>query len=96
MRTGLRDVPDAHAISRIAPAELQSCDLSAGRALALLRCAREVASGRVDLHAAEHERGWERLRRIAGVGSWTIEMTRMPFASAIVRRAVPRIIATTP
>jgi 3-methyladenine DNA glycosylase/8-oxoguanine DNA glycosylase len=74
MRTGLRDVPDAAALSGVAPAELQSCDLSAGRALALIRCAREVASGRVDLHAPDHERGWERLRRIPGIGSWTVEM----------------------
>ena len=73
-RTGLRDAPDAHALGRVAPAELQSCDLSAGRALALIRCAGEVASGRVDLHAPDHERGWERLRRIPGVGSWTLEV----------------------
>jgi 3-methyladenine DNA glycosylase/8-oxoguanine DNA glycosylase len=74
VRTGLRDVPDADALSRVAPAELQSCDLSAGRALALIRCAREVAAGRVDLRAPDHERGWQRLRAIPGVGSWTIEM----------------------
>jgi len=73
-RTGLRDAPDARTLSGVAPAELQSCDLSAGRAIALIRCAREVASGRVDLHAADHERGWERLRRIPGVGSWTLEV----------------------
>src|SRR5213592_1537092 len=76
VRTGLRDVPDAHALSRVAPAELQSCDLSAGRALALIRCAREVSSGRVDLHAPDHERGWRRLRTIPGVGAWTIETLR--------------------
>ena len=74
VRTGLRDVPDAYALSRVAPAELQSCDLSAGRALALIRCAREVSSGRVDLRAPDHERGWRRLRSIPGVGAWTIEM----------------------
>jgi 3-methyladenine DNA glycosylase/8-oxoguanine DNA glycosylase len=74
VRTGLRDVPDALQISGVAPAELQSCDLSAGRAIALIRCAREVATGRVDLHASDHERGWKRLRRIPGIGSWTIEM----------------------
>jgi DNA-3-methyladenine glycosylase II len=73
-RTGLRDVPDARTLSGVAPAELQSCDLSAGRALTLIRCAREVAAGRVDLHAPDHERGWERLRRIPGVGSWTLEL----------------------
>jgi len=73
-RTGLRDVPDASTLSGVAPAELQSCDLSAGRALTLIRCAREVTAGRVDLRAPDHERGWERLRRIPGVGSWTIEL----------------------
>ena len=74
LRTGLRDAPGARVLSGVAPAELQSCDLGAGRALALIRCAREVASGRVDLHAADHERGWQRLRRIPGVGSWTLEV----------------------
>ena len=73
-RTGLRDAPDALTLSGVAPAELQSCDLSAGRALALIRCAREVAAGRVDLHAPDHERGWQRLRRIPGIGSWTLEI----------------------
>ncbi|MCW3011087.1 MAG: DNA-3-methyladenine glycosylase 2 family protein [Solirubrobacterales bacterium] len=72
--TGLRDVPDAARVAGIAPAELESCDLGAGRALALRRAAREVASGRVDLHAGDHERGWARLRAIPGIGSWTIEV----------------------
>ena len=39
-----------------------------------MRAAGEVARGRVDLHDADHERGWQRLRRIPGIGSWTIEM----------------------
>src|SRR4051795_2213892 len=72
-RSGLRDAPGALTLSGVAPAELQSCDLGAGRALALIRCAREVSTGRVDLHAPDHERGWQRLRRIPGVGAWTIE-----------------------
>jgi 3-methyladenine DNA glycosylase/8-oxoguanine DNA glycosylase len=33
-----------------------------------------VAAGRVDLDAPDHERGWRRLRRIRGVGSWTLQM----------------------
>ena len=53
---------------------LRSLDLSAGRALALVRAAREVAGGRVDLHDPDHERGWRRLRAIRGIGSWTIQM----------------------
>jgi 3-methyladenine DNA glycosylase/8-oxoguanine DNA glycosylase len=36
--------------------------------------AREVARGRVDLHGADHERGWRRLRAIPGIGPWTVEM----------------------
>jgi len=36
--------------------------------------AREVAGGRVDLRAPDHERGWRRLRAIPGIGSWTQEI----------------------
>ncbi len=72
--TGLRDVPDAERVAGIAPAELEACDLSAGRALALRRAAREVAAGRIDLLAADHERGWARLRAIRGIGSWTCDV----------------------
>jgi len=49
-------------------------DLSAGRAIALRRAAREVAAGRADLGDPDHERAWRRLRAIPGIGSWTIEM----------------------
>ncbi len=38
------------------------------------RAAKEVASGRADLTAPDHERAWRRLRAIPGIGSWTIEM----------------------
>jgi 3-methyladenine DNA glycosylase/8-oxoguanine DNA glycosylase len=72
-RTGLRDSPDAAAVAVQAPAVLESMDLSAGRAFALLAAAREVASGRVDLFDPDHERGWRRLRAIRGIGSWTIQ-----------------------
>jgi 3-methyladenine DNA glycosylase/8-oxoguanine DNA glycosylase len=72
--TGLRDTPSAAAIATLAPAELAACDLSAGRAAAMVRCAREVACGRADLEASDHERAWARLRAIPGVGAWTIEM----------------------
>jgi 3-methyladenine DNA glycosylase/8-oxoguanine DNA glycosylase len=70
----LRDMPTAHALAGTAPALLESFDLAAGRALTLVRIAREVALGRVDLHGADHEHGWRRLRAIPGIGSWTIEM----------------------
>jgi 3-methyladenine DNA glycosylase/8-oxoguanine DNA glycosylase len=73
-RTGLRDLASAGRLGRQAPALLQSLDLSAGRSLALVRCAREVAAGRVDLHDPDHERGWRRLRAIPGIGSWTLEI----------------------
>ena len=67
----LRDAPSAAAMATRAPAELQACDLSAGRSLALVKAGREVARGRADL--AQHEPAWRRLRRIAGIGSWTLE-----------------------
>ncbi|MDQ6835382.1 MAG: hypothetical protein M3016_04270 [Actinomycetota bacterium] len=72
--SGLHDSPTAAVLAAQAPALLASFDLSPGRALTLRRAAREVASGRVDLLAGDHERGWRRLRRIPGVGSWTLQM----------------------
>jgi 3-methyladenine DNA glycosylase/8-oxoguanine DNA glycosylase len=69
----LVDSPSAPAIAARAPAELQACDLSAGRSLALVLCAREVAAGRVDLAATDHERGWRRLERIREIGPWTLQ-----------------------
>ncbi|HEY2439459.1 MAG TPA: hypothetical protein VGI07_04460 [Solirubrobacteraceae bacterium] len=71
--TGLRDCPPAAVLAVQAPALLQSFDLAAGRALAVVRAAREVAAGRVDLDAPDHERGWQRLRRIPGIGGWTLQ-----------------------
>ncbi|HEV2061419.1 MAG TPA: hypothetical protein VGR12_01095, partial [Solirubrobacteraceae bacterium] len=53
---------------------LQSLDLSAGRSLAMVRCAREVAAGHVDLRSPDHEAGWRRLRAIPGIGAWTLEI----------------------
>ncbi len=72
--SGLRDLPTAATLGGAAPALLQSCDLAAARAVALRRAAGEVASGRVDLHGCEPERGWSRLRAIPGIGAWTVEM----------------------
>jgi 3-methyladenine DNA glycosylase/8-oxoguanine DNA glycosylase len=71
---GLRDVPTASVIAGTAPALFQSFDLAGCRALALVRAAREIARGRVDLHSADHERAWRRLRAIPSIGSWTVEM----------------------
>jgi 3-methyladenine DNA glycosylase/8-oxoguanine DNA glycosylase len=70
----MRDVPTAATLAVQAPALLQSMDLSAGRAVSLVRAAREVASGRVDLYDPDHERGWRRLLAIRGIGSWTLQM----------------------
>jgi len=71
--SGLRDAPTAAALAGQAPALLASFDLLPTRALTLVKAAREVARGRVDLQALDHERGWRRLRRINGIGSWTIQ-----------------------
>src|SRR5438067_9144179 len=67
----LRDAPAAHELARRCQPELQACDLSAGRSLALIRASREVAARRVDL--PEHEPSWRRLTRIREVGPWTVE-----------------------
>ncbi len=69
-----RDSPDARVLAGTSPALLQSLDLSAGRALALVRAAREVALGRIDLHGEDHQQAWQRLRAIPGIGRWTVEM----------------------
>jgi 3-methyladenine DNA glycosylase/8-oxoguanine DNA glycosylase len=68
----LYDLPSAQTLAGVAPALLQSFDLSAGRALSLVKAAREVASGRADLRSSDHEPAWRRLRAISGIGSWTI------------------------
>ncbi len=73
-RSGWRDAPTAAVMAAQAPALLASFDLSAGRAVALIHAAREVASGRVDLEDSDHERGWRRLSAIRGIGRWTIQM----------------------
>lgn len=69
----LRDAPSAAHIAGRSQSELRACDLSAGRSRAMLLASREVASGRVDLQEPEPEPGWRRLRRIPGIGSWTLE-----------------------
>ncbi len=73
----LRDLPEPDVLARTSPALLQSFDLGGSRALALVRAAREVAAGRVELDGsseADHERCWRRLRAIPGIGAWTVEM----------------------
>jgi DNA-3-methyladenine glycosylase II len=68
--TGMRDAPTAAVIARQAPARLVSFDLAPKRAIALRRCAEEVARGRIDLQAHDYRR----LRAIRDVGAWTVEM----------------------
>jgi 3-methyladenine DNA glycosylase/8-oxoguanine DNA glycosylase len=69
----MHDAPSAAALAAGAPAELEACGLTGTRALALRRASREVASGRADLAAADPEPAWRRLRRISGIGAWTLE-----------------------
>jgi DNA-3-methyladenine glycosylase II len=66
----LRDLPCAAVIAGRAPAELRAMDLAAAQALALRRCAREVAAGRADLFDPASDR---RLRAIPEVGPWTLQ-----------------------
>jgi 3-methyladenine DNA glycosylase/8-oxoguanine DNA glycosylase len=70
----LRDLPTPATLAGVAPALLQSFDLGGARARTLVRTAREVARGRIDLHHDEHEHAWRRLRTIPGIGPWTCEM----------------------
>jgi DNA-3-methyladenine glycosylase II len=66
----LRDVPSAEVIAGRAPAELASMDLSQGRSIAMVHCAREVAAGRADLFDCEADR---RLLAIPEIGPWTCQ-----------------------
>jgi 3-methyladenine DNA glycosylase/8-oxoguanine DNA glycosylase len=68
----LRAPPTAKRLAGSSPAELDACGLAPKRSIALVRAAREVASGRVDL--TQHEPAWRRLRAIPNIGSWTVEM----------------------
>ncbi len=70
----LRDLPAAVTLAGTTPAILESFGLSAARSLALVRVAREVARGRVDLNGDAHELAWRRLRAIPGIGAWTVEV----------------------
>jgi 3-methyladenine DNA glycosylase/8-oxoguanine DNA glycosylase len=67
----LQSPPSAARLAGCTPAELDACGLAPKRSIALIKAAREVASGRADL--AQHESAWRRLRAIPGIGNWTIE-----------------------
>ena len=66
----LRDVPAANVVAGLAPAELAAMDLSTGRSIALVKCAREVAKGRADLAEPGSD---ARLLRIPEIGPWTVQ-----------------------
>jgi 3-methyladenine DNA glycosylase/8-oxoguanine DNA glycosylase len=66
----LRDVPSAAVIAGRAPAELASMDLSQGRSVAMVRCAREVARGWARL---DDPAGDRRLLAIPEIGPWTVQ-----------------------
>jgi 3-methyladenine DNA glycosylase/8-oxoguanine DNA glycosylase len=65
-----RDTAPAATIAGRAPAELQAMDLSAGRAVALRRLAREVVAGRTDLADPGDD---ARLLATPEIGPWTIQ-----------------------
>jgi len=67
----LRGVPGPALLAGCSPTELAACGLAPKRSVALVRAAREVASGRADLDAGEP--AWQRLRRIPNIGAWTLE-----------------------
>lgn len=67
----LVDVPSATTLAARAPAEVEACGLSPRRAITMIRASREVAAGRADM--SQPGRAAERLRRIDGVGAWTLE-----------------------
>ncbi len=73
-RPPLRDVPEPASIMRVAPAELVGCDLTERRALAMIRCAREAAAGRVDLADPGDDR---HLLAIREIGPWTVQCLRL-------------------
>ena len=73
--SGLVDLPSAAQVAALTPAELEQCGLAASRAVSLIKAAREVATGRVDLEDPETQlAGWRRLRAIPGIGAWTLSM----------------------
>jgi DNA-3-methyladenine glycosylase II len=69
-RRPLRDVPAPGVVSGLAPAELAALDLAPARAIAMVKCAREVAAGRAD---PGDPGGDARFARISEIGPWTLQ-----------------------
>jgi 3-methyladenine DNA glycosylase/8-oxoguanine DNA glycosylase len=57
-------------VSGLAPAQLAACDLAPARAIAMVKCAREVATGRAD---PADPAGDPRFERISEIGPWTLQ-----------------------
>ena len=70
----LRDFPSALVVAGRAPAELAAMDLAPARALAMIRCAKEVANGWTDL---TDPAGDSRLLAISEIGPWTVQCLGM-------------------
>jgi 3-methyladenine DNA glycosylase/8-oxoguanine DNA glycosylase len=66
----MMDVPSAELMAGRAPAEIVAMDLTEARSIALVKCAREVAAGRVDLDDPASDR---RLLAIREIGPWTVQ-----------------------
>lgn len=66
----LTEPPSAEVVAGLAPAELASCDLAPARALAMVKCAREVAAGRADPADPAAD---ARFARISEIGPWTLQ-----------------------
>ena len=66
----LADIPGPEVVAALAPAELVACDLAPKRALALVKAAREVASGRCDPADPADD---PRLLAISEIGPWTMQ-----------------------
>ena len=70
----LRDFPSALVVAGRAPAELAAMDLAPARALAMIRCAKEVANGWTDLIDPAAD---ARLLAISEIGPWTVQCLGM-------------------
>ena len=69
-RRPLRDVPAPEVVAGLAPAELAALDLAPARAIAMVKCAREVAAGRAD---PADPAGDPRFERISEIGPCTLQ-----------------------